>query len=82
MNLKPDNQESSFVADGRERILETAEYQAAAEAARLEVFARYSAPISRSSGRRRELLEKAAERALARRLELLAPTDALYLYMP
>jgi hypothetical protein len=67
-----------FVADGQDRILKSAE----AEDLRQRILARYSLAISRSSGRRRMLLERACEREIARRLEELAPSDALYLFIP
>jgi hypothetical protein len=71
-----------FVADRQDRIRKSPAYQAAAEAARREVFKKFNPAINRATGRRQDLLIRARERALARRLEALAPSDALYLYMP
>jgi len=73
---------SGFLPDGRRRLIETAEYQAARERAIADVRASYAAALSQGSLLRRALARYQMRREIARRLEALAPSQALYLRAP
>ena len=70
---------SGFLPDGRRRLIETAKYQAARERAIAEVRASYAAALSHPSLLRRVVARYQMRREIARRLEALAPAQALYL---
>jgi hypothetical protein len=73
---------SGFLPDGRRRLTQTAEYQAARERVIADVRASYAAALAHPSLLRRALARYQMRREIARRLEALAPAQALYLRAP
>lgn len=68
-----------FIADGRERLIATKEYRAARTEVIAAVRARYAAPLANAGFFGRLVLRFRMEREIAREIEKLAPTGALYL---
>ena len=73
---------SGFLPDGRRRLMQTAEYQAARERAIAEVRDSYAAALSDRGLLGRAVARYQMRREIARRLEALAPPQALYLRAP
>jgi hypothetical protein len=71
-----------FLPDGRRRLIDTAKYQAARERAIAEVRASYAPALSDPRLLRRAAARDQMRREIARRLEALAPAQALYLRAP
>lgn len=71
--------EERFIDDGRERLMATQEYRAARAEAIAAVRARYAAPLASAGFFGRLVLRFRMEREIAREIEKLAPTGALYL---
>ena len=68
-----------FIADGRERLMKSKEYQAAQAEVVAAVQARYAESLASAGVFRRLVLRLRMEREIAREVAKLAPRGALYL---
>jgi hypothetical protein len=68
-----------FIADGRERLMKSKEYQAAQAEIVAAVRARYSESLASAGIFRRLVLRFRMEREMEREVAKLAPPGALYL---
>lgn len=68
-----------FIADGRERLMASKEYQAARAEVIAAVHARYAESLASAGVFRRLVLRLRMEREMVREVAELAPPGALYL---
>jgi hypothetical protein len=68
-----------FIADGRERLMESKEYRAASTEVTAAVRSRYAESLAGAGVFRRLVLRFRMEREIAREVAKLAPRGALYL---
>jgi len=71
-----------IIENGRERLLQAPEVQEKIAAVRREVEAQYTERYATAGCIKRRILRWKMEREIARRIEQIAPSDALYLQQP
>ena len=71
--------EERFIANGREQLKKSEEYQAACAEVIAAVRARYAEPLANAGALRRLVLRFRMQREIAREVDKLAPRGALYL---
>jgi hypothetical protein len=75
-------QSAGFVADGAEREKNSPQYAAQVDQIRSEVRAQFVGALASSGWLRRLVLEAQVRREIARRVEKLSPSSALFAAVP